>query len=306
MPKQDTRSRKFCFTSHSETEPSYDSKQMKYMIYQKEKCPTTEKLHYQGFVYFHNKKSKNGAIKLVPNSHIILCDGTVEQNIAYCSKEESRLGGPWEFGTKPKTSKEKMEPLQQLHLEILDYMKDCKKFTDLLIHPKYSKYLSGKMEWARSAYHAVRNQVEPLQIELNQWQQQLLHKVATQDTPRTVWWIYDTEGGAGKTRFTKYCRHNFNAFTPQLNHKTASFLYDRQELVIIDIPRYTGNELVPYGLIESLKNGYIVSDKYVPIDKEFESPIVIIFSNEYPQIDKLSKDRWRIFNINKKFHTLEQ
>lgn len=292
------RSRKWCFTSFCSTPPAYLSSEMKYLVFQQEKAKTG-RLHYQCFVYFKNEKSLRACKEhLPPGVHLEVCKGTVDDNYDYCTKEDSRVDGPWEYGKKPANPGDKIKKLQEHHKEILEYMKGCERFSDLLIHPNYSRYVSGKMDWARSAYHIIRNQIEPVQLQLRSWQSDLLYKVAMQDTSRSVWWIVDIKGGRGKTTFTKYCRHHFNAFTPQLNHKTASFLYDRQELVIIDIPRHTGDELVPYGLIESLKNGFITSDKYVPLQKEFNPPMVIIFSNHQPDLDKLSADRWRVFTLN--------
>ena len=50
--------------------------------------------------------------------------------------------------------------------------------------------------------------------------------------------------------------------------------------------------------VEKIKNGRIVADKYNTAELKFQTPnIVIVFSNEKPDCEKLSKDRWKIFKI---------
>ena len=50
--------------------------------------------------------------------------------------------------------------------------------------------------------------------------------------------------------------------------------------------------------LEKIKNGRIVADKYNTAELKFQTPnIVIVFSNEKPDCEKLSKDRWKIFKI---------
>ena len=50
--------------------------------------------------------------------------------------------------------------------------------------------------------------------------------------------------------------------------------------------------------VEKIKNGRIVADKYNTAELKFQTPnIVIVFSNEKPDCEKLSKDKWKIFKI---------
>lgn len=69
-------------------------------IFQLEKCPQTDRLHYQGFVMF-KKSMRFVAVKRFFNDneiHIEKALGGPHANRAYCSKEESRVEGPWEGG----------------------------------------------------------------------------------------------------------------------------------------------------------------------------------------------------------------
>lgn len=95
------------FTSFLETSPAWNPDKMKYLIYGTEKCPTTGRQHFQGFVYFKDKVSMKNAQKLlnIGDSHIehILKDPSGDHNsaIEYCKKGINIM----EFGVKPAQGK---------------------------------------------------------------------------------------------------------------------------------------------------------------------------------------------------------
>lgn len=66
-----------------------------YCIYQVEKVET---LHIQMFIYYSNPRV--WPKKKYPTAHIEPARN-IKKSIEYCSKEESRVCGPYEFGTKP-------------------------------------------------------------------------------------------------------------------------------------------------------------------------------------------------------------
>lgn len=77
---------------------------VQYMIYQREKCPDTGKLHWQGYIEL-TKPMRLAAVKQIlqdPSVHIEPRKGTQEEAIAYCKKEASRDSPPVEIGTPTK------------------------------------------------------------------------------------------------------------------------------------------------------------------------------------------------------------
>lgn len=78
-----------------------------YLVYQYEMCPKTKKLHIQGYVQFTNARSLGGVKKLLTKwsgekgPHLEISKGTPEENKNYCTKVESRVNGPFEFGDCP-------------------------------------------------------------------------------------------------------------------------------------------------------------------------------------------------------------
>lgn len=72
----------------------------KYAIFGKEICPTTKRIHLQGYVMF-KQRIRFTALKkkYYPTIHWEGARGTTSQNVEYCSKEDF---APMEFGERPK------------------------------------------------------------------------------------------------------------------------------------------------------------------------------------------------------------
>lgn len=101
-------SRAWCFTIFSKVPgrapPQIeDSMHIKYCIYQLEKCESSGRLHLQGCIKFKvpirmpQAKSFLG----VQDAHLEVCRDW-EASKRYCTKEDTRVEGPWELGTDTK------------------------------------------------------------------------------------------------------------------------------------------------------------------------------------------------------------
>ena len=56
-----------------------------------------------------------------------------------------------------------------------------------------------------------------------------------------------------------------------------------------------------YEVLENIKDGRAIASKYASEIVQFRNPnVVIVFSNADPDMTQLSKDRWRVYYINKK------
>jgi len=98
--KTSGRYRSYVFTSYKEEKPFFDEVKVKYLAYGSEHCPTTNRHHWQGFVYFFDKYSLKQAqtILKIGNSWMEFMKGELCHNETYCSKEQHYS----HFGTKPK------------------------------------------------------------------------------------------------------------------------------------------------------------------------------------------------------------
>lgn len=56
--------------------------------------------------------------------------------------------------------------------------------------------------------------------------------------------------------------------------------------------------MLNYSTIEKIKDGIFVNTKYESNMKFYTPPKVVVFMNEYPNMKKLSEDRYEIYEIN--------
>lgn len=100
-----SRSRAWCFTINNPNEVgspqgwTYD-----YLVYQLEKGAEGTP-HLQGYVYFPNPLRLTSLKKLDARAHWLPAKGSALQNKAYCTKEDTRIEGPFEFGSLPQQGK---------------------------------------------------------------------------------------------------------------------------------------------------------------------------------------------------------
>jgi len=77
---------------------------MEYAVAQKEEGAEGTP-HIQAYVHFKNARAFSTIKTIFQRAHIEKANGTPAQNKTYCTKEEGRLEGPWEFGTMPEQGK---------------------------------------------------------------------------------------------------------------------------------------------------------------------------------------------------------
>lgn len=77
-----------------------------YARWQREKCPTTNREHFQFFVHFSRKKRLLGVRSILGMTVHVEPSNDPVAAIAYCCKEETRIDGPWEVGMNPHAVKE--------------------------------------------------------------------------------------------------------------------------------------------------------------------------------------------------------
>lgn len=96
--------RRWCITDNTVTETTDPEKwsehfdeNVKYAVWQLEKA-ATGKLHIQAYLKFVKPVRISGVQKLLPGVHCEMAKGTDEQCIKYCSKEDSKVSGPFFHG----------------------------------------------------------------------------------------------------------------------------------------------------------------------------------------------------------------
>lgn len=264
------RYRRWCFTLNNYTEDMhtqiihiFEKKGWEYVIGKevgKEGTP-----HLQGYIKHKYPISfKTIQDSLFKRAHIEQARGNDQQNYDYCSK-----GGDFVHKLEIRARKVKVDVVELMK------QRQVKRYENTVWRP---------------------------------WQQKILDIVKSEADDRTVYWIYDPEGCNGKSYLAKYLfvKHGAIIGDGKANDilnlmltrvKEGKLAIDDTWIVILDIPRHKMDYL-NYGLIEQLKNGFVYSGKYEGGELAFDPPHVIIFSNQEPEYDKFTKDRWHIIQIS--------
>nr|QXP07602.1 MAG: replication associated protein [Arizlama virus] len=88
--------RSWCFTMFEK--PEFKNEFIRYMIYQKELAPSTEKVHFQGYLELTHPEKLSWMKKLSNSAHWEPRRGTREQARDYCRKTETQVEPPVEMG----------------------------------------------------------------------------------------------------------------------------------------------------------------------------------------------------------------
>lgn len=137
------------------------------------------------------------------------------------------------------------------------------------------------------------------------WQIEIMNMIAGRAPDRQIFWYVDQEGGKGKSALTKLLCAKYAAIC--MAGKAADMkmgmmtIKEKQgagpRIVILDCPRTQDLTFVSYQGIEEIKNGCFYSSKYEGGMYLDNPPHVLIFSNHFPDEQKLTADRWVIQQI---------
>lgn len=89
------QSRFWCITSFGDNPPNWDPLTMEFLIGQCECAPSTGRLHWQCYLILKSKRRIGGVKKLLKDDtcHLEVARGTPQENILYCSKDDTRVNG---------------------------------------------------------------------------------------------------------------------------------------------------------------------------------------------------------------------
>jgi len=253
--------------------------------------------HLQGYVVL-STKLRLANVKVLPGfarAHLEVSRGTPKQASDYCKKD----GDFDEYGTLPEG---------QGHRSEFDDLKEWIKQsdsrpTDRDVAEKFPS-LWGRY---RSACVNFLDLFEPhvrlCEGELRPWQNQLNERVSGDPDNRKIYFIIDENGNSGKTWLTQYWYSERPDDVQMLRvgkrDDLAHAIDPTKKLFVFDIPR-GGMEYLQYTILEQLKDRVIFSPKYNSRTKIIRHKVhVVVFCNEDPDRNKMSRDRYHITNIRR-------
>lgn len=140
--------------------------------------------------------------------------------------------------------------------------------------------------------------------QLYTWQKDILEVIQRDPDDRTIHWYWEPVGNCGKSAFAKYLAIKYDAMILSGKGSDCKYAickwYETKnyypEIIVYDIPRVM-NDYISYDALESIKNGVFFSGKYEACQVIMNSPHIICFSNQMPELDKMSIDRWNVTKI---------
>ena len=94
---------------------------------------------------------------------------------------------------------------------------------------------------------------------------------------------------------------NLKGIAKDMLHHMKKVVDIPTDIFLFNIAKGVNMEYIDYTLLEDIKDGEAVAEKYDTTIVEITTPnVIIVFANKYPDTGKepLSADRWLIFKIN--------
>ena len=240
------------------------------------------------------------------------CRGSSEDNLQYCSKDDTREEGAdyHDCGEPIEIESRVTRQGQRTDLDAVREAIEAGTPLDELMGPHFEAF--AKYDKFFTKYHTMVHQKQArsaLQqtmssVSLRPWQSQLVESVSGNVSPRQVHWWWDPTGNKGKSFVASYLRSLDGWIHCQVMKKSdLLYLLTKNIMtakgVMFDLSRTTadGSVSVVYDVCEMLKNQVFCSGKYDSVTLETPPVHVVVFANYEPDRTAWSADRYDVHKI---------
>lgn len=157
----------------------------------------------------------------------------------------------------------------------------------------------------------TRQLKEFINYELYPYQQSIIDICNTVDN-RKINLIYDVEGSQGKSMLGEYLEHMelaeeippYNCMEDIMGWVME---YPNKKCYLIDMPRAMKKDKLGqfYSGLEALKDGKAYDKRYKARKVRFDRPQIVIYSNNLPDFELLTKNRWVIWTIDENLELID-
>lgn len=296
MSKQESRKKYWAFTCNNYTDQDIEKftalypKTCSYVFFGKEVSPSTGTPHLQGFLVLVNKARLSRLKEICPTSHWEPCVASALKNKKYCEKS----GDVVEVGS--------LSTEQGQRNDLTDLMKSVKE-GNLCMKRLREEFPEVCAKYPRFVCEYIQDNVPLPQVvpfPLRDWQQELNASLNLPPDERKIKFVVDYKGNQGKTWFAKYyCTlHPENTQYMEASKKTdMSYALDPSIRVLFVNCTRKMVDFLPYGFLESVKDGIVFSTKYESRNKILGPCHVVVLMNQDPDMSALSDDRYDIMNL---------
>jgi len=298
--RRNSRHRRFCFTLNNPTGEERArladiSNRTDYLVFGREIAPTTGTPHLQGYVVFKNGITILDFKRLTTaRLHVEVARGSHQQNREYCIKD----GDFNEYGVLPESRQGERTDINSVITWATAFGTDNgRPPSSPEIARAFPREYCKLNRLVRTLSHIVPTQA--LQFgDPRPWQHELELALLGPANDRTVRFVIDEDGDKGKSWFTRYFYTKYPDVTQMLGigkRDDVAFAIDETKSVfLINVPRGS-MEFLQYSVLEMIKDRVIFSPKYGSKTKVMaKNSHVVVFSNEYPDLTKMSEDRFNV------------
>lgn len=169
------------------------------------------------------------------------------------------------------------------------------------------KSIPKEMREPLEIYKEQKQNVDVENVILKSWQESLLNYMKPSD--REIIWVQGRRCGEGKSWFQEYVESRFGfkrvVAGMDIKLKKSSICHALRkrrlattDIFLFDVGKAKTFDTVNYEVLEKLKNGRILASKFDSVELKLRTPnIVVVFSNDRPDVNQLAHDRWKIFSI---------
>jgi hypothetical protein len=293
-PQRRVQSTRWCFTLNNWTPDDEASLRLlgasvKYLVFGRE-VGESGTPHLQGFILFHSNKSITAVRGLYPRAHFEVAKAASDVAANYCKKDHDFE----EFGSCPVAPRGRTNRYDDFRDWVVTHgtrptmAEVAAEFPSIFMQ-------SGRVQ---SFIDLLYPHVSDIDGEYRPYQESLRLRLESESaSSRKIIFVVDPVGNAGKSWFVdKFAStHDYTQILSVGRREDLSFAIDeRKRVFLFDLPR-SSCEFLPYTLLEQLKDRRIFSNKYESRMKQLGvTPHVAVFTNEYPDMTKLSHDRYEI------------
>ena len=250
----------------------------------------------KGHMKVHEKYEKN--------EHSHRSQESIQTTSTYCSEESvesSTLSKTDEEGLRKILRKENQEYEEKIELG--------RKIYKILGEDNLKQESINKVyKEALDLYMKQKQGIDHENIILRPWQEDLLRQIE-HPTDRKVIWVRGAKCGEGKSWFQEFvesrfgwervvCGMDIKVKKSSICHALGKRPLTTTDIFLFNVGKAQTFDEVNYEVLEKIKDGRILASKFDSKELKFKSPnVVVVFSNDKPDIKQLALDRWLIFSI---------
>jgi len=266
---------------------------VRYLVYGRE-VGANGTPHLQGFVWFNLRRTMAQAKHAInPRCHLEMCRGSPAQNRTYCVKDNDfDEFGSLETGAGKRTDWD----------DLKDWLKDMNDPpTDADMLNRFPNLWGRYPRGCRDFRRLLCPPGVVVEGDLRDWQVDLATLLATEPDDRQIVFVVDYIGGQGKTWFQKKLIMEGSddcQIVPCGKRDDMAYAIETlKKIYMLNVPRGQ-MEYLQYPVLEMLKDGIVHSPKYESQTKFIGRKChVVVFSNEPPDLHRLTEDRYHIINL---------